>query len=120
MASTENSNDSNTQAGIVAATNNYDTKAKLSELQVKLDKLQGMLDNLEDEVRVRGKVQAGCGPAGIDAVCKSCLVRKKGVALFPCGHIICWECSSDLKQQNSSCPSCDTTTWSAQKKSQVP
>ncbi|CAM6088458.1 unnamed protein product [Calypogeia fissa] len=97
----------------------FNKAAKLDELQEKLDRLQSMLDGLEEEMNERAREDAGIAP-NMDPVCNSCLVRKKGAALVPCGHTFCWKCTSDLRRGKGPCPSCNCNFWNALSVSEVP
>lgn len=69
------------------------------------------------EVKERAMEDAGAG--SMDPVCNTCLARKKGAALFPCGHTFCWKCTSDLRRGRGPCPSCNHYFWNVLSVSEV-
>ncbi|CAM6129866.1 unnamed protein product [Calypogeia fissa] len=95
-----------------------DRVTRIDELEQKLERLGSMIEALKEEVKERAVEDAGAGT--MDPVCNNCLARKKGAALFPCGHTFCWKCTSALRRGRGPCPSCNHYFWSVLRLNEVP
>ncbi|CAN8270560.1 unnamed protein product [Cochlearia groenlandica] len=61
-------------------------------------------------VSVDGKEEEGVSGGGVEEIrcCCVCMVRSKGAAFVPCGHMFCRFCSRELLVTRGNCPLCNT------------
>ncbi|BBN00204.1 hypothetical protein MPTK1_1g27230 [Marchantia polymorpha subsp. ruderalis] len=92
----------------------FDRESKLDELQKEMERLQREIEELKEEFqRPLLLKEANDDAKAKDPLCFTCAERKKGAALFPCGHTFCWKCTSQLRRGKGPCPFCYQQFWTA-------